>query len=131
MAEFESLRGVIADTLRGLRDSPASLFDLRAARRRAGADLLDYVESTESGDGALRARIDELRAQVEAVEVERDELRDDLGIANDEYAKLRDWVGVWAGQIDDVDVDSEARDDLRPIIEAMRKVASAKPKASK
>lgn len=128
---YPELRRDLATILRTLPEHPQLIIDLQAERRRFGADLLDYVESTESGDGVHLARVWELEAQIETMEAERDANKDDLDEANSKYAELRDLVGIWAEQIDELDVDSETRDDLRPIIERMRKIANDKPKPGK
>lgn len=124
---YPEFRHDVATILRTLPPSqPAALFDLRQARRCAGADLLDYVESTESGDDALQVHIWELEAQIEAVEAERDANKDDLSEANAKYAQIRGLVSDWVEMIDEIDADSETREDLIPILKRMRDAIKAK-----
>ena len=124
---YPELRNDVATILRTLPPiHPHAIFDLRQARRCAGADLLEHAESTESSEGVRLARIWDLEAQIEAVEAERDANKDDLNEANAKYVEIRGWVGDWVEMIDEIDADSETREDLIPILARMRDAIKAK-----
>jgi hypothetical protein len=104
----------VTDTYPELRNNVAAI--LRGLGDRRGAELLEYVESTESSPASLYDEIDMLKQELE-------EAKGDLQEARIDAADLRGLIGVWAAKLDDLDVDSEARSDLIPIIEKMRKSA--------
>ncbi len=81
---------------------------------KPGAEILEETELIEGVEANLEA--DDLRGQVESLTYELEEARSDA-------VDLCILIGEWAKQLDDLDVDSEARDDLRPIIKRMRKTA--------
>ncbi len=100
---YPELRNDVAAILRGLGD-------LR------GAELLECVEPTESDSVSLYDEIDALKMEIE-------EAKGGLLEAQIDAADLRGLISAWAEQLDDLDVDSETRSDLIPIIKKMRKSA--------
>lgn len=116
MAEMASLRPEIADILRNVYDPSTYV------RRHQGAYLLEYVEERESASS-----IEDCVTQRDKFEAKLEETRDDLRQAQDGLLELVELIGVCAGQLDELDVDSNTRDNLRPIIAKMR--AAVGPRA--
>ena len=93
MAELEPLRLILADTLAGLAAAEPYSFasggNARRNRLYVGADALRWVHEFKEGDEALRERIADLEAEVEALENSESELTEERDKLQVELAKCR------------------------------------------